>query len=172
MRHSLPPAYQTRAKPDLQAQNSYGIHQPYRPAYPPARHAPNPILSQLSPTSSPSPTHLAIQYKLRQLPPINPMQPPNHRQTTRNPPTITDVLQLLRPPIQPTALRLPLTQPHPQLILIHGIQSPRNRQRRATSKDLPRMRFCPRSNTISAIEVRTRDNVVDCLPHIHQIHQL
>jgi len=82
-----------------------------------------------------------------------------------------DILQLLRPTIQPSSLHLPLTQPHSQLILLHSIQSPRNRQCSTARKDLPRMRFCSRGDTISTIEIRTRDNVVNRLLHIHELQQ-
>jgi hypothetical protein len=171
MQHPLPRAHRTQATQDLRAQSSYERHLPYPWAYQRVHHARYPISSQPKPCLNPTSTNLAIQYKSRQLPSINPMQPSDHGKTARDPPTITNILQLLRPTIQPSSLHLPLTQPHSQLILLHSIQSPRNSQSRTARKDLPRMRFCSRGDTISTIEIRTRDNVVNRLLHIHELQQ-
>ena len=139
MQHPLPRAHRTQATQDLRAQSSYERHLPYPRVYQRVHHARYPISSQPKPCLNPTSTNLAIQYKSRQLPSINPMQPPNHRKTARDPPAITNILQLLRSSIQAYPLHLPLTQPHAQLVLIHGIQSSRNRQSGTTRKDLPRM---------------------------------
>jgi hypothetical protein len=100
------------------------------------------------------------------------MQPSNHGQTTCDPPTIANILILLRSAVQPTTLDLSLAQPHPKLVLVHGIQPPSNGQCRKTSKNLPRMRFRPRSNTISAIEIRARDYVFDSEIDINKVQKL
>lgn len=124
-----PPLQEIQAMIAQRFQIPCGRHRPYRLDGQQDHLLSGPTSCQhISPNTKLCPiyTHLALQDKLCQLPAINPMQPSNHGQTTGNPPTITHILKLLRPPIQPPSLHLSFTKPSAQLISIHYVQSSSN----------------------------------------------
>ncbi|KXH44764.1 hypothetical protein CNYM01_02229 [Colletotrichum nymphaeae SA-01] len=114
---------------------------------------------------------LTLQYKRNKLAPINPVRPPDNLETTQHPPTITYVLVLLRPTIQPAPRNLPLAEPPAQLIRLHEVQTPRDGERRHAREDLARVRLVARADAVSAVKVGARDNVRDGLVDVHEGEQ-
>ena len=100
---------------------------------------------------------LTLQDESRQLRPVNPVQPPDHGQTAHHPPTIANVHQLLRPPIQSAAGQLPLAEPRAEavfaLLAEMGVELASDCESANAGEDLAGVGFCTGRYAKRAVEV-------------------
>ena len=89
------------------------------------------------------------------------MQLPNHTQSTQDPPTITDILQLLRPPIQTPIRQLPLGQPPANPIFIYAVERVEDGEGSDADPRLGGVRFGAGACAEAAIGIVAVENVSD-----------
>lgn len=102
---------------------------------------------------------------------VDPVRLANHFQTAQHPPAIAHVLLLLRTTIQAAAGDLPLTQPATQAINVNELLAASDGEGSDAREDLTRVGLGTRADTVAAVKVGARSNVINGLVNIDKVEE-